>query len=158
GRLGSDVPFALLGGAALGEGRGEVVTPLPVGATWWWVVLPDPDGLSTPAVYAAYDRLLGEGYFSPAGTAVPAGLAAALAAGDPAALAPYLVNDLTIPAASLRPELADRLAAGAAAGVLAPLLSGSGPTCLFLCGSAQHADAVVRVLADRGLDGALVCS
>lgn len=158
GELGSDVPFALVGDAALGEGRGELVTPLPTRGTFWWVVLADPVGLSTPAVYAAYDALLAEGYFSPAGTEVPDGLAKALAAGDAAALAPYLVNDLTIPATSLRPELADRLAAGAGAGALAPLLSGSGPTCLFLCGSQAHAEAVTRVLADRGLPGALVSS
>lgn len=158
GELGSDVPFALVGGAARGEGHGELVTPLEVSGRLWWVVLPDAAGLSTPAVYAAYDRLLADGYFTPVGTEVPTGLADVLAVGEPAALAPYLVNDLTIPAATLRPELADRLAAGAGAGALAPLLSGSGPTCLYLCASERHAQLVAQVLADRGLPGALVCS
>ncbi|MDP9820267.1 4-(cytidine 5'-diphospho)-2-C-methyl-D-erythritol kinase [Nocardioides massiliensis] len=156
--LGSDVPFALLGETALGEGHGEQVTMMIATGEFWWVVLADPVGLSTPAVYAAFDTLVADGYFTPVGTEVPDGLAAALHDGDAAALAPYLANDLTIPAISLRPELAERLAAGAAAGALAPLLSGSGPTCLFLCGSRAHAEAVVRVLADRGLPGALVCS
>src|SRR6476469_3055482 len=35
--LGSDVPFALVGGTALGEGHGELVTPVPDAGTWWWV-------------------------------------------------------------------------------------------------------------------------
>lgn len=156
--LGSDVPFALVGGAALGVGRGERVTPLPVGGRLWWVVLPDAAGLSTPAVYAEYDRLVVEGAIRPVGVDVPTGLPAALASGDPHALSAYLVNDLAAPATSLRPELADRLATGAAAGALAPLLSGSGPTCLFLCDSRRRADAVVRALATRGLPGALVSS
>ncbi len=36
--LGSDVPFALLGGTALGSGRGEIVTPLETRGEYWWVV------------------------------------------------------------------------------------------------------------------------
>lgn len=157
-RLGSDVPFALLGGAALGEGHGELVSPLPVAGPLWWVVLPDPSGLSTPAVYRTFDELSATGATDPVGTAVPDGLAAALAAGDVAALAPYLVNDLEAPALHLRPALADRLAAGAAAGAVAPLLSGSGPTCLYLCTSRAHADEVVAGLAAAGHPGGLVAS
>jgi 4-diphosphocytidyl-2-C-methyl-D-erythritol kinase len=157
-RLGSDVPFALLGGAALGQGHGELVSPLPVAGALWWVVLPDPTGLSTPAVYRAFDELFANGATDPVGTSVPDGLAAALAAGDVAALAPYLVNDLEAPAVHLRPELADRLAAGRAAGAVAPLLSGSGPTCLYLCTSRAHADEVVAGLAAAGHPGGLVAS
>lgn len=157
-RLGSDVPFALVGGAALGEGHGELVSPLPTAGTFWWVVLPDPVGLSTPAVYRAFDELAAGGSTTPVGTTVPDGLAAALAAGDAAGLAPYLVNDLEAPALHLRPELADRLAAGTAAGAVAPLLSGSGPTCLYLCTSRAHADEVVAGLAAAGHPGGLVAS
>ena len=55
--LGSDVPFALLGGTALGTGRGELVEPVMDTATWWWVVVPSVEGLSTPAVYRRFDEL-----------------------------------------------------------------------------------------------------
>ncbi|MGA8248424.1 MAG: 4-(cytidine 5'-diphospho)-2-C-methyl-D-erythritol kinase, partial [Nocardioides sp.] len=55
--LGSDVPFALLGATALGEGHGEQVTPLDDPGSWWWVVVPSPEGMSTPAVYRHYDEL-----------------------------------------------------------------------------------------------------
>ena len=45
GELGSDVPFALFGGTALGTGRGEVVDPVPDEGPWWWVVVPSAEGL-----------------------------------------------------------------------------------------------------------------
>src|SRR4051794_10997452 len=55
--LGSDVPFALLGGTAIGTGRGETVTPLMTRGEYWWVVLESPRGLSTPQVYRTFDEL-----------------------------------------------------------------------------------------------------
>ena len=55
--LGSDVPFALVGGTAIGTGRGEVVTPLMTRGEYWWVVLESDSGLSTPAVYREFDPL-----------------------------------------------------------------------------------------------------
>src|SRR5919201_1830009 len=57
-RLGSDVAFALLGGTAVGRGRGERLTPALAPATQYHWVLAFADGqLSTPEVYAALDRL-----------------------------------------------------------------------------------------------------
>ncbi|GAA4916100.1 hypothetical protein GCM10023237_40510 [Streptomyces coeruleoprunus] len=55
--LGSDVPFSLVGGAALGTGRGERLTELPVGGTFHWVFAVADGGLSTPAVYREFDRI-----------------------------------------------------------------------------------------------------
>ena len=97
-QLGSDVPFALVGGTALGTGRGEVVTPVVDHGTWWWVVVLSPDGLSTPAVYRHFDELFPD---APA-TPPPADeLLAALDSGDPYRLATAMHNDLQ--AAGLRP-------------------------------------------------------
>lgn len=62
--LGSDVPFSLVGGAALGIGRGEQLTPVEVGGAFHWVFAVADGGLSTPAVYGEFDRLT-------AGTRVP---------------------------------------------------------------------------------------
>ena len=56
-RVGSDVAFALLGGTAIGLGRGEQVTPALVSGTYHWVLAFAAEHLSTPAVYAACDRL-----------------------------------------------------------------------------------------------------
>ena len=137
--LGSDVPFSLVGGAALGVGRGERLEPVHDRGPWWWVVVPDRDGLSTPRVYARFDELYPDAAPTPPRADA---LIAALATGDPHALAPTLFNGLQEPAFSLRPDLRDRVAAGEEAGALRGLVSGSGPTCLFLCESREHADEV----------------
>ncbi len=69
-RVGSDVGFALLGGTAVGLGRGDQVTPALAAGTYHWVLAFADGQLSTPAVYAACDRLR-------AGRAAPARSAAA---------------------------------------------------------------------------------
>ena len=147
GTLGSDVPFCLLGGTAAGAGRGELVTALPTRGELWWVVVPDAAGLSTPAVYAAFDRLAAERQQEVPLPVVPPGLLEALAAGDPRALGAALRNDLQPAALSFRPDLAALLEAGCAPGPAGPgalgaLVSGSGPTTAFLCEGRDHAARV----------------
>ncbi|ABL83353.1 4-diphosphocytidyl-2-C-methyl-D-erythritol kinase [Nocardioides sp. JS614] len=146
-RLGSDVPFALLGGTALGTGRGEVVTPVQDRGTWWWVVVPSDTGLSTPEVYRHFDRMFPDAPSQP----VPAdALLGAIAAGDTWALADALHNDLEAAAIDLRPELGRLIERGEEAGALRGLVSGSGPTCVFLCGSADHARSLAADLSGAG--------
>lgn len=141
GRLGSDVPFALLGGTAYGTGRGELVEPVADHGQWWWVVVPHAVGLSTAAVYAEYDALgLGEQLRA------PDGLFAALVAGAPEDLAPELHNDLEPAALELRPDLAAMRESILDAGAYAALLSGSGPTWLGLAGDADHAREIAGEL------------
>jgi 4-diphosphocytidyl-2-C-methyl-D-erythritol kinase len=146
--LGSDVPFSLVGGAALGTGRGEMLTPLEVGGTFHWVFALARRGLSTPAVFREFDRLA-EGRDVPEPAASPDVLAA-LAKGDCDALALAVSNDLQPAALSLFPELSDTLAAGRAAGALAALVSGSGPTTAFLASDAGSAAEVAAVLRASG--------
>jgi 4-diphosphocytidyl-2-C-methyl-D-erythritol kinase len=148
--LGSDVPFLVLGGTALGLGRGERVSPvLAPGRAWHWVLALADGGLSTPEVYRELDRLRERG-----GTPAPAGttdaILSALRQRDAGVLAASLVNDLQPAALALRPSLQDTLAAGAAAGSLAGVVSGSGPTCAFLCRDAAAADAVAKALEESG--------
>lgn len=151
--LGSDVPFALLGGTALGTGRGEVVDPVPDLGPWWWVVVPADEGLSTPAVYRHLDTLRPDAPAVP----TPAGpVLTALGAGDPHALAAALHNDLQRPALDLRPALGDLLEAGERAGALRGIVSGSGPTCVFLCADAPSARGVAGALRTAGHPTVLV--
>ncbi|GGO50656.1 4-diphosphocytidyl-2-C-methyl-D-erythritol kinase [Streptomyces daqingensis] len=153
--LGSDVPFSLVGGAALGRGRGELLTPLETGGAFHWVFAVADGGLSTPAVYRECDRLREAGGGGATVEAVPepeasGALLEALRGGDARALADALSNDLQAAAVSLRPSLADTLKAGEAAGALAALVSGSGPTCAFLTEDAASAEAVAATLRASG--------
>ncbi|MFF4690386.1 4-(cytidine 5'-diphospho)-2-C-methyl-D-erythritol kinase [Streptomyces sp. NPDC001307] len=146
--LGSDVPFSLVGGAALGIGRGEQLTVLEVGGTFCWVFAMAERGLSTPAVFREFDRLA-EGREIPEPVA-SADLLQALAKGDVEALAAAVSNDLQPAALSLFPELADTLGAGRGAGALAALVSGSGPTTAFLTRDAESAEKVAAALRASG--------
>jgi len=146
--LGSDVPFSLVGGAALGIGRGEKLTVLETGGTFNWVFAMAERGLSTPAVFREFDRL-GEGTDIPEPVASQP-LLDALAKGDPDALAAAVSNDLEPAALSLFPELADTLAAGRTAGALAALVSGSGPTTAFLVRDPGSAAKVAAALTASG--------
>ncbi|WP_405598706.1 4-(cytidine 5'-diphospho)-2-C-methyl-D-erythritol kinase [Streptomyces sp. NBC_01410] len=155
--LGSDVPFSLVGGAALGTGRGERLTELEVGGEFHWVFAVADGGLSTPAVYGEFDRL-NEGVAAPAPTASPA-LLDALRTGDAPSLAGALANDLQPAALSLRPSLADTLQTGTSAGALAALVSGSGPTTAFLTKDEESARSVAEaLLASRTCREARVAS
>ncbi|WP_406304626.1 4-(cytidine 5'-diphospho)-2-C-methyl-D-erythritol kinase [Streptomyces sp. NBC_00885] len=146
--LGSDVPFSLVGGAALGTGRGERLTELEVGGEFHWVFAVADGGLSTPAVYGEFDRLT-EGLAVPAPAASPA-LLDALRTGDAPSLAGALANDLQPAALSLRPSLADTLQTGTSAGALAALVSGSGPTTAFLTKDEESAGSVAAALLASG--------
>ncbi|MGW4660309.1 4-(cytidine 5'-diphospho)-2-C-methyl-D-erythritol kinase [Streptomyces sp. NPDC004279] len=146
--LGSDVPFSLVGGAALGTGRGEKLTVLEVGGAFHWVFAMADGGLSTPAVFREFDRL-GEGARIPEPVA-SWDLLEALAKGDTGALAAAVSNDLEPAALSLFPELAQTLAAGRAAGALTALVSGSGPTTAFLARDASGAERIAEALRASG--------
>jgi 4-diphosphocytidyl-2-C-methyl-D-erythritol kinase len=148
GALGSDVPFALLGGSATGHGHGEIVAPLVDSGAWWWVVVGNAAGLSTPAVYRHFDQL-GGAVQEPE---IPPALVTALRTGDVEMLAASLGNDLQVPALDLRPDLRRTFADGLACGALATLLSGSGPTVLLLCRDGDHARQVAAGMVERGHD------
>jgi 4-diphosphocytidyl-2-C-methyl-D-erythritol kinase len=147
--LGSDVPFCLVGGTATGSGRGEVVDSVEDHGSYWWVVALSSEGLSTPAVFAELDRLVGTDAPEPS---VSADLLAALAAGDAARVGSLLDNDLQAPALSLRPDLAAVLDTGGRPPAIGRLLSGSGPTCLFLAGDEADALTVCEQLRDAGTE------
>jgi 4-diphosphocytidyl-2-C-methyl-D-erythritol kinase len=151
GRVGSDVAFAVLGGTVVGQGRGELLTPVPPAAraTYHWVLALADGHLSTPTVFRALDRQRqGQKVAAPE---LSAELMSALSAGDPARLGAALSNDLQEPALTLFPALRKTLDAGREAGALGALVSGSGPTCFFLAGSADEATDLAAALSGAGI-------
>lgn len=146
--LGSDVPFALLGGTAVGSGRGEEVVPALTTGSYHWVLAFGRRGLSTPAVYRRYDEL---SVTPPPRPEVPADLMNALRGGDPAAVGAALSNDLQAAALDLQPQLRRTLAAGLDYGALGALVSGSGPTCAFLVAGESAAVDLSVALSGEGV-------
>jgi 4-diphosphocytidyl-2-C-methyl-D-erythritol kinase len=149
--LGSDVPFLLHGGTALGTGRGEAISPILARPTaWHWVLAVADVGLATPDVYHRLDALR-DGSWPPTALGDADELMTALRQRDPEVLGAALGNDLQSAALALRPELADVLKAGHEAGAVAGIVSGSGPTCVFLTTGAAHAVQVAAELNAAGV-------
>ncbi len=145
--LGSDVPFALLGGTAVGSGRGEEVAPALAQGSYHWVLAFGYHGLSTAAVYRRFDELNPNA----AAPEVPADLMNALRSGDPRLLAQALSNDLEPAALDLQPRLRTVLQTGLEYGALGALVSGSGPTCAFLVGDESAAIDLSVSLSAEGV-------
>ena len=148
-QLGSDVPFALYGGNAIGRGRGEQITPVLGRGRFHWVLALSDEGLSTPGVYRRLDELRAGQHVPEAD--VPEKLLQALRSGDASELAGAMSNDLQEAALSLRPSLRRLLDAGLEYGALAGIVSGSGPTCAFLVRDDEHALDVAVALTASGV-------
>jgi 4-diphosphocytidyl-2-C-methyl-D-erythritol kinase len=146
--LGSDVPFALLGGTAVGSGRGETVAPALARGSYHWVLAFADQGLSTPAVYQRYDQI---GPTPPDPFRVPSDLMNALRSGDAELLGRELINDLQAPAFDLMPSLRKLVAAGRDYQALGAVVSGSGPTVAFLAPDEQDAIDLTVALSASGL-------
>jgi len=146
--LGSDVPFALLGGTAMGSGRGDQLAPVLGRGRYTWVLALSDTGLSTPQVYAECDRLR-------AGVRVPeprpsASMMTALRSGDARSLGQALSNDLQPAALSLQPRLEEVLRIGMDNGALGGVVSGSGPTIAFLVSDTERSLDLAVALAASG--------
>ena len=147
--LGSDVPFILHGGCALGSGRGDVLSPVITRGSFHWVFATFSEGLSTAMIYERTDEIRGLDFSKVPD--VPNELLAALAQGNAQELGKYLHNDLQQAAISSRSALKDVLEYGRDLGSLGELVSGSGPTCAFLVRDETSAIDLVVGLKSSGL-------
>ncbi len=140
-RVGADVPFFTLGSAALVEGFGEALTPIPWKDPFHAIVVKPPFGMSTRE---GYERLRRGPMEAPPRGQVPS-------FPDLSALAAAVRNDFEEAWAPARPEIARLKAALLAAGALAAGLSGSGSTVFGLFATAgDAAEALRRMPADAG--------
>jgi 4-diphosphocytidyl-2-C-methyl-D-erythritol kinase len=153
-RLGADVPFALIGGTAVGTGRGDQLSPALAKGRFDWVIVPADGGLSTPEVYRRLDELRDRNGVDiappPRTPSVAAPILHALRSGDAGALAEHARNDLQVAALSLRPDLREVLELGERSGGLVGIVSGSGPTLAFLAAGPEAALELQVTLAASG--------
>jgi 4-diphosphocytidyl-2-C-methyl-D-erythritol kinase len=149
-RLGSDTTFPLLGGTAVGTGRGEILTSVPTAGRLHWVFALADLGISAGDAYRELDRQRAAD-IAPAPADPPDRLFAALADGDVERVAAALTNDLQPAAVALVPALPKTLDAGIRHGALAGIVSGSGPTCAFLCADAAAATLLAAALEADGV-------
>ena len=147
--LGSDVPFSITGGIAIGRGRGDEITPVLARGSYQWVLAMSAQGLSTQAVYAESDRL--RTGLDIARPQVSDQMLQALRAGDAVALGQALSNDLQPAACSLRPALRLALDVGNDYGALGSIVSGSGPTVAFLVEDDERALDLTVALSASGV-------
>ncbi|MCX5776401.1 MAG: 4-(cytidine 5'-diphospho)-2-C-methyl-D-erythritol kinase [Candidatus Firestonebacteria bacterium] len=136
--LGSDVPFFLKGGTALGEGRGEVLTALPSLAETWFVIVTEGEKASTGAIYAKYRNALTKTGVS--GKNILEFISKKNAAGGD--IRKILFNDLEIPAGSINPAIYRVKECLLAAGARGALMSGSGPSVFGIADSKEDAESL----------------
>jgi 4-diphosphocytidyl-2-C-methyl-D-erythritol kinase len=149
--LGSDVPFMLHGGTAVGRGHGDEITPALSRGTYHWVIAVSSSGLSTPAVYGECDRLrTGLDIKAPS---LNDELLQSLLSGDSVRVGKSLNNDLQAAACSLRPALRLILDTGNEYGALGGIVSGSGPSVAFLVADEDHSLDLAVALTSSGVVG-----
>jgi 4-diphosphocytidyl-2-C-methyl-D-erythritol kinase len=147
--IGADVPSQLQPRPCLVAGAGEVIEPAPPPGEHAVVLIPQPEGLATAAVYAEADRL-----GSPRGgnelEAIRRQLRDAVdTGGSPLDYREHLVNDLQPAAISLRPEIEEALGALEEAGAAHAMVTGSGPTAFGLYPTAEEAATAAADLRSR---------
>jgi 4-diphosphocytidyl-2-C-methyl-D-erythritol kinase len=136
--LGSDVPFFLLGGTALGEGRGERLTSLPPPPSCGWVLIVPDWRLRTADVFGALPMPL-----TNAAQEVRI-LVDALRQGEWGRFAGHLVNDLEVGVVRIQPRLAAIKAGVLAQGAAALGLTGSGSAMFALFRSQGEAASALK--------------
>lgn len=141
--LGADVPFILVGGTALGTGRGDLITPIGAAGAYTWVLITQPDGHSTPAAFHAFDAAAPPGLPQPE---VSPEFMEAIGVGDVGAVVRAARNDLA--EICLARHEGARIAAEACEALGVPwLVSGSGPTIAAL--AEGDAEALCAELQSR---------
>jgi 4-diphosphocytidyl-2-C-methyl-D-erythritol kinase len=139
-QVGADVPFCIGGGTALGEGVGEVLSPLPAPPPHYLVVAKPAAGAETAWIYRVYDeRQVGE-------SSSVASVIKALRAGDLNTLAHVIGNDLAPVTEDLVPEVQELERQLLRAGSLGVAMSGTGTAVYGVFASEESARAAEGAL------------
>lgn len=149
--LGSDVPFCIDGGTALGEGKGDVLRPLSSMPDCTLVIACGTEGVSTPKAYAMLDEKYGgfaAGAYQPRSTEA---LERALAAGDIYGVAANMYNIFEEPISSVRSEVGMVKEIMLSGGAIGAMMSGSGPSVFGIFTDPDLAQRVAESLLEKGV-------
>lgn len=148
-RLGSDVPFCIIGGTCAAFGRGEELDMLTTPLSLELVVAKAGEGISTPAAYRRLDERFGASLTEDFGSLDA--LVSAVCAGDRALLASALHNTFeSVVLESHREAAYAKSFMLESSGCSAALLSGSGPSVFGIYDSAESAAAAAAELTRQG--------
>ena len=139
-RLGSDIPFCIMGGTMLATGRGEVLTRLSDMPETWVVLAKPRISVSTAWAYQNYDEQGAERH--PDNEAIKQ----AIARGNRKAVAGLLCNVLESVTIKKYDVIAEYKQMMLDKGAMASMMSGSGPTVFGLAKSREQAEAIADVL------------
>lgn len=139
-KLGSDIPFCIIGGTARAQGRGERLTILPRFAGYWLVLIKPYGQLATGEVYGRFRETV------QSSAVLVASMVQSLVVGDCERVIQGMVNDLELVAAQMEPDIKLARQDLIQAGARAVLMSGSGPTVYGLANDEQHAKQIVSRL------------
>jgi 4-diphosphocytidyl-2-C-methyl-D-erythritol kinase len=142
-RLGSDIPFCIMGGTMLATGRGEVLTRLSDMPETWVVLAKPRISVSTAWAYQNYDEQGAERH--PDNEAIKQ----AIARGNRKAVAGLLCNVLESVTIKKYDVIADYKQMMLDKGAMASMMSGSGPTVFGLARSREQAEAIADVLRQK---------
>lgn len=149
--LGSDVPFFLLGGRALGLGRGEILFPLGDLESVWFVLVCPEIHVATREAYArtdAYSRPADSGLNQATEPTMILGFCAHFVPGLTGSGLRARLNDFEEPLFGRFPELAELTGRLRSAGATSAGLSGSGSALFGVFGSEEAARGAARDLED----------
>lgn len=146
-QVGSDVPYCVLGGTALAEGKGEVLTKLPPMPDCTIVICKPPFPISTPELFGSIDcrkiRCRPD----------TEGIIAALQAGELSGIARRLYNVFEDVLTDRRgAEIAEIKIEMISGGALGAAMSGTGPTVFGIFDDAEKANNVYRTLKKHYTD------
>lgn len=147
--LGADVPFAILGGAAVGQGVGDQLSPLLTRGELHLVIVPATTGLSTPEIYRELDAMREEAGITAEEPELDADLVRAVCTADAEMVATLMTNELQAPAVRKIPSLERMMDVGLLEGAMQGMVSGSGPTVMFLARDAAAAGQLATSLEER---------
>ena len=145
-RLGSDIPFCIMGGTMLSTGRGEFLERLPDFPECWMVLAKPPIGVSTAWAYKTYDN----GYDGPHPD--NAAMLEAIESGDMEKAASLLCNVLEGVTAAAHKEINEYKSIMMKNGAMASMMSGSGPTCFCIARNEASANEIAGALRAEGIE------